>query len=350
MNVYDKMIDILNQICIEENKKMEINSKIKYEILQLSDLNSNKFHAAYLVSKFYNENFYGNADFMHIPNFMQSMESFLSYPIIIAREEGKKQILGISILKYFESDNKIDPYFPFENVKYFSVTGILTNVENKNMGFYGIGKKIYAILLKAVLEYKKIYNDIRFMCVIDCRNNNSIEALRCATNNLNSQFIIPRVDSVIVGYYKVEDQITNDLIEAPTFVVEMKMDNIDIKSKEKIILKYDGCIKEKSKSYLYMKRTIDKNFISDKKNSPIKNIDPGCGLVTYYPLLDSSLDNLIINSNGTELGNDRIPVTKAQFDINLKKDLIHMLRENLSSYLQYNNKYDDSFIKKYNLL
>lgn len=349
MNVYDKIIKILNQICIEENQKVELNFKIKYEVLQLSNLNTNKIDSAYLISKFYNENFYGNADFMHIPNFIQALESFLNYPIIIAREEGSKQILGISILKYFESDNNFDPYFPIENVKYFSITGILTNVENKKMGFYGIGKKIYEILLKAVLEYKKICNDIRLMCVIDCRNNHSIDALRCATNNLNSQFIIPQVDSTIVGYYKVEDQINNNLIEAPTFVVEIKMDNIDTKNKEKITLKYDSSIKDKSKSYLDMQKIIDKNFICDKRNNPIKSIDPGCGIVTYYPLLDNSLNNLIITSNGTELGNDRVPTPQGQFNLDLKKDLMHLLHDNLYLFLQDNNKYDESFIKKYNL-
>lgn len=341
MNVYNKMIEILNNICVEENKKNS-NSNVEYEVLQNSFVNECKITDAYFVAKFYNENFCGNADFMHIPNFKQTIDNILNYPIILAREKESKKILGISILKYFESNNTIDPYFPIDNAKYFSVTGILTNIENKNLGFYGIGKKIYEISLKGVLDYKKIDNDIRLMCVIDCRNNHSINALKLATNNLNSKFDIPQINSEYVGYYTVEDQNNKNLLEAPTFVIEMKMDNLSEENFDhnKILIKYDNDSKSKEELYSKIQNTINQNLINDNKIIPTVNIDPECGLVSYYPLLNKcySLNNIIIDTNNTELGNNRNPIPKDEFIFNLKNDLLNMTKDSIYYPFNMQNK------------
>ena len=343
----NKIVEILNKICIEENKKLnkDGNAKFKYEVLQLSDLSNDKIEAAYLVSKFYNENFKGNADFMHIPDFMQTMDSIFNYPIIIAREEGSKKILGISVLKYYDSNKSFDPYFPVNDSKYFSVTGILTNLNNKEMGYYGIGKKIYEINLKGVLEYKKNCEDIRLMCVIDCRNNNSINALKCATNNLNSSYEKEKIRSEIVGYYTVQDFKNKNLIEAPTYVIEMKMNNLLELSERKLNIKYDNDTYDKFELYDKMKEKIDETFPSDYENNPIQSIDPECGVVNYYNFIGNlSLDTICIDSNSTEKGNNRIPFSNKLFNLKIKKTFLKMLQDNFEISNQEKSK---ELVKKY---
>lgn len=138
----------------------------------------------YKIADFYNSNWLGNKDFMHIPNCEQVLENCKRYPIIIAREEGKKEILGISAIKYDENDeNTMDPYFPEEDAKYFSITGILVKKETSHRG---MGKKIYEIALRGAHEYNKTYPGTRIMCVIDCRNNHSLRALATAVENINA--------------------------------------------------------------------------------------------------------------------------------------------------------------------
>ena len=348
MKKYDEIINIIDKVCKEENKKLE-NSDFEYEVLQLSDLNNDLLESAYLISKFYNENFSGNADYMHIPNFTQTLKNIMNYPIIIARLKNSKNILGISILKYNESDKEFDPYFPIENSKYFSVTGILTNKENKNMGVYGLGKKIYEIALKSVLEYKKKYSDTKLMCVIDCRNTCSINALKVATNNLNSNYEDKQIDSRIIGYYKVENEKEKYLEEAPTFVIEMKMEDTDCENNNEVVVSYDNSSETKEQSYLKMKKTIDSLFLRDNNSKIVESLDPGCGVVTYYPLKDDlyCLNNITIYSNGTEKGNDRVPLSKEIFDLNVKKSILTIMKNTLPTTLDYSEEYEDQYVKKF---
>lgn len=345
MNACNQMIEILNNICIEENRKLkEQNSNLnyKYEILQKSDLNENQINAAYLVAKFYNENYHDNADFIHIPTFKQALDNILKFPIIIARETESKKILGISVVKYFESTSEeVDPYFPLKNTEFFSVTGILTNIHNKSFGIYGIGKKIYEIELRGALAYKQSIKNVKLMCVIDCRNNHSINALRYATNSLNESFDTLQVSSDIVGYYTVKDFENYDLVEAPTFVVEMKMDNLKEKQQEAIYIKYDNESTDNAELYTKMQQAINSSFIKYQQIPTYSNEDPGCGIVTYYPLIHNnySLNNITIDSNKTDQGNNRIPISKAAFNRSVKRDVkaIESIVMNKPKYLKRKN-------------
>lgn len=322
-----KIIEILKKFCEKENNKLDSNCKYKYDVFQFSDINIEVLEMAYFISKFYNENYCGNVDFMHIPNFEQTVENLIKYPVVIAREKNNSEILGISILKYFDSNESLDPYFPIEGARYFSVTGILTGMKNKEKGYYGIGKKIYQIMLESVLEYKEYDNNIRLMCVIDCRNNNSIDALKVATDNLNDK----RINSSIVGYYQVQSLENGLLVEAPTFVIEMLIDQNISKTSENIVLKYDNDSKIKEESYLKMKELIDNKLLNFSNLNAVINLDPECGWVTYYPFLDYnySLENVLIDANGTELGNDRVPISKRQFEINITKYLCYVIKDYL---------------------
>lgn len=319
----NQILDILKQLCDLENSKLIMEgSKLRYEIFQLSDLTNNLILSSYLLTKFYNENFCGNIDFMHIPTYSQVLEDIEKYPIIIAREEGSKVFLGASILKYFDSSQVFDPYYPFENTKYYSVTGILTNEKNKKKGYYGVGKKIYEIALHSVLQYKRIDPDIQVMCVIDCRNKNSINALNCAAKKINSIYGEDIAFNEIVGYYTVEDN--GQLVEAPTFVIRINLGRLDVKQ-EDIKISYEKSNKNNSQMYLDILNIIHQAFQKKDQYVYIENFDPDSGIVKYYPLVDGYLlDNTIINTNGTELGNCRIPINHKLLHMNVKKELIKL--------------------------
>ena len=323
--------NILNEFCMIENERLSKMCNYRYEVLQLSDITGEVLNVAYSISKFYNNNYCGNEDYMHIPNFKQTVENIIKYPIIVARENDSDDILGISILKYFDSNEVIDPYFPVRNSRYFSVTGILTNASNREKGYYGVGKKIYEICLDAVCKYKEVIdNDIRLMCVIDCRNNNSIDALRVATEKLNKKYNSKKMETSIVGYYEVESLYSGLLVEAPTFVIEMKMNNFVNDKCSQILLKYDNNVSSKEDSYFKMKDLIDKLFVSDGDVS-IRNVDEECGLVIYHSLLSNNyvLENIKIDANGTELGNNRKPISNEQFDMDVTKYICKVIRNDL---------------------
>ena len=138
----------------EENELLNPSNEVVYEVFQLSDLSENRENI-YMVADFYNKNWQGNRDFMHIPDFEQTLANTRAYPIIIARKKGTDEILGISTIKYDEnSEESIDPYFPEGDAKYFSITGILTK---RNNTYKGIGKKIYEIALRGAYNYEKHY-------------------------------------------------------------------------------------------------------------------------------------------------------------------------------------------------
>lgn len=306
------ILNELNKVCEEVNKANRIqnkNNKVQYEVLQFSDL-AKKWDSAYQVADFYNDNWLGNADFMHIPNFIQTLENCNQYPIIIAREEGKDELLGISTIKYNENTNDhIDPYFPEENAKYFSITGILTK---RNNPYRGIGKKIYEIALRGAYQYEKHYPGTRIMCVIDCRNNHSLKALATAVENIKQQSIVGErmeLPANIAGYYELRDA-NHHLLEAPTLVMEVglqskKSDSQDSIEQRKNIEYHQEEGKELFESLL---NTLKKKLKKYGINPPVENMDADCGKVYYYSLEDKKkckLHGINIEPNGTEQGNDR---------------------------------------------
>ena len=322
------ILNILKQICDAENSQLiKKGSKLRYEIFQLSNCTDNIIQSSYLLTKFYNENFCGNADYMHIPSYNQIIEDIIKYPIIIAREKNSKVFLGASILKYNDSSQNFDPYYPFENIKYYSITGILTNKKNNQKGYYGIGKKIYEIALHSVLQYQKINPFIQIMCVIDCRNKNSINALNYATKSINTIYNDNVIFNEIVGFYTVENN--SQLVEAPTFVIRMNFKKSNL-IEDNIIITYENKLKNNWQMYQSILESIKNAFKYNSQYRYIKNYDPESGIVKYYPLeISYLLDSIIINTNNTELGNSRIPINKKLLLINVKKDLLRLYEQSI---------------------
>lgn len=315
----------MQKICKEVNddaRKCEPQNQIIYEVMQLSELTKMPSEMPaekqtrptsdnYLnqIADFYNNNWLGNQDFMHIPNFSQVMENYMKYPVIIAREKGKNEILAISTIKHDENNpEQIDPYFPEPEAKYFSVTGILVK---RGTPHKGMGKKIYEIAIRGAHEYNKYYPGTRIMCVIDCRNWPSLRALSGAVETINENELVgegQELPANIAGFYTLSDE-AGELIEAPTLVLEVGLEsqNKGIANLEDKTLEYSKT--ETGTLFGTLLQELKDKLEKYKIQQPIKNEDVGTGTVHYYTFdADCSLEGTKIVSNGTEEGNDRCPI------------------------------------------
>lgn len=287
----------ISNICNKINKEEKGN--LEYVVLQGLKSDDPYLNDPFIVHKiayFYNHNWLGNVDFMHIPDFHQVKHNCNNYPIIIARDKTSKEIIGISTLKYEEnSEYNEDPYYPISNEKYFSITGILTKMNNPHRG---IGKRIYEIALKGHYEFNKKYEDTSIMCVIDCRNKNSLNALNYAAEKLNEEAEENMVAKV-AGYYILTDDNRTEMLEAPTIVLKVEEDKK--KDEERKTVKF---VHPAGEDLFMSLLTTLRDELTDV-SEPIINLDEGTGLVSYYHVRNyNSLPKII--PNGTEKGNDRV--------------------------------------------
>lgn len=305
LRVLKEMDDIcksVNEEIISKNPQ----SKLRFEVLQFSNI-SRRWNSVHRIANFYNQNWMGNADFMHIPNFKQVLENCLKYPIIIAREEGKDDILAISTIKYDKNKkNHIDPYFPKENANYFSITGVLVEREAP---YRGLGKKIYEIAIRGVHKYNKINKSTRIMCVIDCRNKHSMQALASAVENINKNEIYGENKELpvnIVGYYELLDSKNQDLEEAPTIVIEVGLNEQEKAQREaNTIIEYKK--EDGKKLFDSLRDELREKLSKYGINEAVIGQDEG-SIVKYYPLdREFSLIGVNVIPNNTESGNDRKP-------------------------------------------
>lgn len=308
----EKFLSILNKlqnVCNQVNQE-ESDNDVIYEVLQLSDL-SKSWDSVYRIANFYNHNWLGNVDFMHIPDFYQTLKNCLNYPIIVARKRETGELVGISTIKYDENkDENLDPYFPEKDAKYFSITGILTKKDNLHKG---IGKKIYEIAIRGAYDFEKQYPGTQIMCVIDCRNRQSLNALASAVENIRKNNIIGEGKELlahILGYYELRDKENNQLLEAPTLVMEVELQEKNI-SKEANKMKIEfSQPKEETDMLNQLLTELKSKFMSYGINSPIIEEDSECGMVYFYSLKEKEktrLQDITVVTNGTEKGNERKP-------------------------------------------
>lgn len=310
------VLDELRIACEEANEADMKNNEqvgVVYEILQYSEL-AHQIDIVHKIADFYNQNWQGNADFVHIPNFNQTLRNCMENPIIIARKKGTDEILGVSTIKYGENNKEeIDPYFPEEDAKYFSITGILVKKDNQDKG---VGRKIYEIALKGLCNYERKHPGHRLMGVIDCRNKHSLMGLAKAVDKLNQSNYLEKGKELplnIIGYYELRDKENNELVEAPTLVVEIGLEGQEPKTEiERSTLSYEDSAQGLFNSLV---NTLKSQFRKYGINEPIIQEDNECGIVYFYSLKERSkcrVQNFRIESNGTEQGNDRIPVDNSE--------------------------------------
>lgn len=248
----------------------------------------------YKIAHFYNHNWHGNADFMHIPNFEQVEYNCYNYPVIIARCTKTHEIVGISTIKYEENTEEVtDPYYPVDSEKYFSITGILTKKHNKHPG---VGKAIYEIALRGHHLFNRKYEDTSIMCVIDCRNANSVNAIYTATESINGDYGT-NIVAKISGYYILTDE-NDEMVEAPTIV--LKAEESERPRDPRGIIEYQ---KDNANQFLSLLNTLKEELTNTSE--AVMNMDEECGMVSYYHVNDYNSVPIVI-ANGTEEGNDRV--------------------------------------------
>lgn len=252
------------------------------------------------ISDFYNENWLGNADYIHIPDAKKVLDNYLKYPIIMAYRKTSDDdidILGVATLKYYQNTEKdVNPYYPIPNKKFFEVTGILTKQDSD---IKNIGKKIYEILIEALEEYRKILPEFDVIFVADCRNYMSINGARGGARYLREQYNKEDYGKII-GFYTVRNQ--GKLVEAPTFVAKFEFENRIVSNDITFAFEVTDDL------YEGMIETLRNSLAGNQIKPGVSTMDEEYN-VTFYELEDDSinLDNITIIPNGTDKGNERIP-------------------------------------------
>lgn len=286
---YKKSHNSIVNFCLAQSKLKLNKSDLINKILELS--------------YFYDKNFTGNKDFMHIPTIGQVASNLLNYPILLASrklENGSDDIIGITTIKYEKNSNLSDnPYFPTCNENVLSITGVLTqNTElcQSTDRIYGIGKELYKSSIRAAIKLNQD-EPIRLICKIDCRNDKSFYALTKATTELQNEGY--DICSYITGYYEIYNN-KKELIEAPTFILEIDLNKNKYKNTS-ATFSYIHCSGKNLNKDL--SKQINKNVTEEKIHLNIV----GSNQVVYHSIKPINTKNVILDIGNSAEGNNRVP-------------------------------------------
>ncbi len=288
---------------LKEMEEIKENSNIKFSLFQAlpkSKILDSVLNLAY----FYDQNFIGNKNFMHIPDVSQICQNLVKYPIILAcqkNEFGEEAIVGATTIK-MERNKKItdNPFFPTKDENILSITGILAkqnvyDVFGNNVR--GIGKQLFKSAIKGAYETNK-ERKVRLICEIDCRNVKSFSALCKTVKSLQEEGLDVGVN--LVGYYEIMNK-NGNLEEAPTFLFEIVLEKEKIERTGKNVFSYINL--SSTDLFLNLAYTIRKNT-TEKKNY-INLV--GKNLVVYHELKPIDALEMTIEPGTTADGNDRVP-------------------------------------------
>lgn len=262
------------------------------------------FNLAY----FYDKNFVGNKDFMHIPNISNILDNVLRYPILLASKKdkhGHEDILGATTVKMERNFNLSDnPYFPTVNENVLTITGILAKMNSQDeeeVRVRGVGKELFKSAIKAAVEINK-KEPVRLIFEVDCRNKNSLSAGCKAIEDLQKEGL--NINMFISGYYEIKNK-DKSLTEAPTFILEIDLSGSKTLSKSKTEFVYENCRQDslfKDLSNVIKENTNEiKSFIHPKDNKTIK----------YHQIKPINALAVSLDVGMTAEGNERVPVLKA---------------------------------------
>lgn len=260
------------------------------------------FNLAY----FYDTNYTGNKDFIHIPDISAILDNLLKHPIMLATrkdEYNTEEILGVCTVKLESSTNiSSNPIFPTKNENVLIISNILTKlnaVDKNNNPIKGIGKELFKAAIKGAYEINKT-NKLRLICEVDCRNMQSYSAVSKAVTTLKDEGL--NINLAVDGYYEIIDN-TGELTEAPTFILEIGLDNNSsrIISEEKHEFNYLDC--KATELFSDLNNVIESNT---KEVSEFVNIKDG-KVVIYHELEAFNALNVEFNIGNTAEGNERVP-------------------------------------------
>ncbi len=263
------------------------------------------------LTYFYDNNFTGNKDFMHIPNISNVLNNILHYPIMLVTkkdEHGNDEILGTTTVK-FENNTSItdNPYFPTKGEDVLSITGVLTkiNAVDKNGNkIRGLGRELFKSAIKGAYELNKD-KKVRLICEVDCRNTNSLYSVCKAVKELQDENI--NLQMFLAGYYEIKNKEKN-LLEAPTFVLEIDLNGDKKINNNNLNFDYQNC--KSTNLFSSLSNVISKNTNENKKFVNIV----GEKKITYHSVDPINALNIKLDIGTTADGNNREPVLSLQLE------------------------------------
>lgn len=301
---YIKEMEEKTEEFIKKNPELLDTKFYLFQTIQNKDLVRDMiFNLAY----FYDVNYTGNKDFIHIPNIRNILDNISKYPIMLATQKdeyGAEDILGVTTVK-IENNESIssNPYFPTCGETVLTITGVLTkmNAVNKNNNrIRGIGKELVKSSIRAAYNVNK-ESKVRLICEVDCRNLHSFNAVVNAIKELQAENI--NVNVAISGYYEILNSY-GDLQEAPTFVLEMYFDENKAIENKNIEFNYLNC--KSTELFSELNNVIEENT-KELKEFVNKKDDK---TVIYHSLEPINALNVSINAGNTANGNERVPSIK----------------------------------------
>ena len=302
---YNEEMEEVTEKFKQKNQSAE---NTKFYLFQSLDNKTRVIDNIFKLAYFYDTNFTGNKDFMHIPNIKQITINYTKYPIVLASQKdmfGNEEIVGVTTIKMERNKSlKDNPYFPTMNEDILSITGVLTKqniLDNYGKRISGVGKELFKSAIKGAYELNKD-RKVRLICEVDCRNKNSLKSVTKATEELINEGINAQI--FITGYYEIINQ-ENNLTEAPTFLIEIDLNgekDIDKNLYKKF--SYSDC--DSTDLFSGLTNVIKKN------TDELQTIITKCGenKVFYHAIKPISTLNVELDVGTTSQGNERIPVSQ----------------------------------------
>ena len=263
------------------------------------------------LTYFYDNNFTGNKDFMHIPNISNVLDNVQRYPIMLVSkkdEYGKDEILGTTTVKFENNKSLSDnPYFPTKGEDILSITGVLTkmNALDKNGNkIKGLGRELFKSAIKGAYNANKD-NTVRLICEVDCRNTNSLYSVCKAVKELQEEG--NNIQIFLNGYYEIKNKEKN-LLEAPTFILEIDLNGDKKVNNDNLILDYQNI--DSTNLFTNLSKVICANTKENKKIVTYKND----AKIVFHSVAPINAQNITLNVGTTADGNNREPVLSLQLE------------------------------------
>ena len=162
------------------------------------------------TANFYNTNYIGNKDFIHIPKVKNIISNAMQYPIILATKKdvyNGTNILGVTTIK-MENNKCItdNPHFPTQGQNILTINGILTRMmplPDSTERIRNVGKYLFKSAIRGAYNINK-KEKVRLVCEIDCRNKNSLKSIVKAVKELQEEGL--KVQLFITGYYEIKNR------------------------------------------------------------------------------------------------------------------------------------------------